>query len=69
MVDAFWAEYGRVDPREEAIDRPLAIFYSLAVAVRLPKFPTWARASREFLTNVGLLHSLEEAIDVAETLV
>lgn len=68
-ADAFRAGYGPVDPREKIIDRPLAVLYALSVAVRLPRFPTWARGERECVESGGLLRSLEEAIEVAETLV
>jgi len=68
-ADAFRAEYGPVDPREVIIDRPLSALHSLSVAVRLPRFPTWAHCELEFVKSAALLRSLEEAMDVAKTLV
>lgn len=65
---AFWDEYGQVDPREEIIDRPLAVIHSLVVAAKLPKFPRWATASRELVANGRLLADLRGAISLAEGL-
>jgi hypothetical protein len=67
-VPAFWEVYGPVDPREEALDRPLATLYGLHVAARRPHFPSWAASSRDRAVDGRLARDLREAIALARSL-
>lgn len=67
-VDAFWAVYGPVDPREEVLDRPLATLYGLHVAARMPHFPGWAESSRDRVLDGSLARDLRAAITLSESL-
>jgi hypothetical protein len=67
-VAAFWDAYGRVDPRETKLDRPLATLYSLDVASRMSHFPEWAEASRHSVVCSEFESELIEAIELAHSL-
>jgi hypothetical protein len=67
-VPAFWDTYGDFDPCEQVLDRPLAALYGLVAASRLPKFPHWAKESRDGVINGDLERDLIEAIELAQTL-
>ncbi len=61
-IAAFGEAYGAVDPREAALDRPLATLYGLHVAARRDVFPRWAEAARKRAIDGSLERDLGEAV-------
>lgn len=63
-VSGFREVYGRVDPREQALDRPLATLYALVSAARMATFPMWAEESRQTVLNGNFRTDLLLAVDL-----
>ena len=61
---AFWETYGPVDERERMLNEPTAALYGLLVAVRRPRFPSWARGCLRMVKNGDLEKSLRRALEV-----
>ena len=64
-VTGFREVYGRVDPGEQTLDRPLATLYALVSAARMATFPTWAEESRQAVLNGTFKTDLLQAVDLA----
>jgi hypothetical protein len=60
---AFWEAYGRVDERERILDEVTAPLYGLLVAVRMPRFPSWARGCLSMVENGELEKALRRALE------
>ena len=61
--NAFREAYGPIDERIAVFDQPLAVLYSLLVAVRQPSLPAWAQGCAQEARNGILERVLREAID------
>jgi hypothetical protein len=59
---AFWAAYGCVDERERMLDEVTAPLYGLLVAVRMPRFPSWARGCLGMVETGDLEKALRRAL-------
>lgn len=59
---AFWETYGPVDERERVLDEVTAPLYGLLVAVRMPRFPSWARGCLHRVQNGDLEKALRRAL-------
>ena len=59
---AFWETYGPVDERERTLDEATAALYGLLVAVRMPRFPSWAHGCLRMVENGDLEQSLRRAL-------
>ena len=64
-VTGFREVYGRVDPGEKTLDRPLATLYALVSAARMATFPRWAEESRQAVLNGTFKTDLLQAVDLA----
>ena len=60
---AFAEAYGRIDPREELIDGPLAALCTLYIASRRAQFPRWAVQSRNQVISGELAEMLAAAME------
>jgi hypothetical protein len=63
-VPAFWQEYGPVDSREEALDRPTSVLVGLVTAAQRERFPRWAQASLERVLDGGFERDLRAALAI-----
>jgi hypothetical protein len=61
---AFWETYGPVDEQERILDEPTAALYALLVAVRMPRFPGWARGCLRMVENGDLERGLRRVSEI-----
>lgn len=67
-ISAFWNTYGKVDLREEIIDKPLSTLVVLVTAAQRSRFPKWAEECRLSLIKGDLDRDIRKAIDLARTI-
>ncbi len=61
---AFRSEYGETDPREKILDDLMAPLYTLVMAFRRSKFPSWAEPHLK-LAKTGKIHNrFEQAMEI-----
>ncbi len=63
---AFREAYGPIDARAALLDAPVALLYSLSVAVRRPRFPPWGERCLQSVRDGTFERSLREALSVLE---
>jgi hypothetical protein len=61
---AFWETYGDIDPREVALDAPVATLYALSEAVARPQLPAWASSLVEQVRDGRLARDIRCALGV-----
>ena len=60
--------YGRVDPDEKTLDRPLVTLYALVSAAQMDIFAKWAEVSRQSVLNGDFEMDLHQILDLARSL-